>query len=101
MKWHGITAQATKAILQLTIMLTIVAISMEEMHWTITDIWSAIMVFTILVSLMIREVSEPMLLSGFSNQANSLRSTAAEFGGVSVQMDIFVMQSSYICYKIV
>ncbi|CAK9187747.1 unnamed protein product [Ilex paraguariensis] len=76
MKWQGITAQATRAILQFTIKLTVVAISMEEIHWTITDIRSEIMVLTVEVSLMILEVSEPTLFSGFSNHANSFRSTA-------------------------
>lgn len=77
MKWHGITAQATKPILQFTFMLTIVAIKIEEMHWTMTDMRSAIIDLTVEVSLMMRDVSDPTLFSGFSYQANSLRSVAA------------------------
>ncbi|KAL3837990.1 hypothetical protein ACJIZ3_022581 [Penstemon smallii] len=50
-KWHGITAQATRPILQLTLILTVVAITIEEMHCTITDIRSAIIVLTVDVSL--------------------------------------------------
>jgi len=74
-KWKGITAQATRAILQLTIILTMVAIRMEEMHWTMTDILSDIMVLIMEVSVTICEVRNPTLFSGFSNQAISLRST--------------------------
>lgn len=59
-------------------MLTIVAIKMEEMHWTITDIRSEMMVLTVDVSWMMRVVSDPTLFSVFSNQANSFRSTAAK-----------------------
>lgn len=60
-------------------MLTIVAIKMEEMHCTITDIRSEMMVLTVDVSWMMRVVSDPTLFSVFSNQANSFRSTAAKW----------------------
>lgn len=58
-------------------MLTVVAISMEEMHWTITDIRSEIMVLIVDVSWMICEVSAPALVLGFSNQAISFLSMPA------------------------
>jgi len=74
MKWQGITDQATKLILQLTAMLTTVAISMEETHCRITDIRSAMMTLTIAVSLIMREVNEPTVFSDLSNQPTSLRS---------------------------
>ncbi|WRX15537.1 hypothetical protein QQP08_008024 [Theobroma cacao] len=61
-KWQGITAQATRPILQSTIMLTTVAISMEEIHWTITDIRSDIMVLTMEVSLMTLEYPTPTVM---------------------------------------
>lgn len=60
-------------------MLTTVAISIDEMHCTMTDIRSDIMVLTVDVSFMILEVKEPTLFSGLSNQANSLRSTAIKY----------------------
>ncbi|KVI07619.1 Protein of unknown function DUF1602, partial [Cynara cardunculus var. scolymus] len=53
-----------------------VAIKIDEMHCTMTAIRSDIMVLTVEVSFMIREVREPTLFSGLSNHANSLRSTA-------------------------
>jgi hypothetical protein len=77
MKWHGMTAHETKAILQLTFMLTIVAIRIEEMHCTITAILSDMMVLTVDVSLTMREVRNPTPLFGFSNQPSSFRRTAA------------------------
>lgn len=43
-------------------------------------------VFTVEVSLMIREVSEPTLFLGLSNQANSLLSTAVIRDGHRVKV---------------
>jgi len=67
-------------------MLTIVAIRMEERHWTITDMRSEIMILTLEVSLIIREVSEPTVFSGFSNHANSLSRTPAKTGLICILM---------------
>lgn len=43
-------------------------------------------VFTVEVSLMIREVSEPTLFLGLSNQANSFLSTAVNIDGDEVEV---------------
>jgi hypothetical protein len=58
-------------------MLTVVAIKIEEMHCTMTAILSDMMVFTVEVSLTMREVRDPMPFFGFSNQPSSFRRTAA------------------------
>ena len=77
MKWHGMTAHDTKPILQLTYMLTVVAIRIEDMHCTMTAILSDMIVLIVEVSLTIREVRDPAPFFGFSNQPSSFRRIAA------------------------
>ena len=76
-KWNGIKVHATRPILQFTTVLNTVVITIEEIHWTMRDIRSDMMVLIMEVSPMIREVRKPTLFFGCSNQPISFRRMTA------------------------